>query len=220
MHIKRLLAIFFDKAVERTSIHDYLTSAVKLPKEQVLDVFRETKALLEGHFQLTSGLHSPQYFQCAKVLQYPKYLHLLCGEIAKHFEYADVELVISPAIGGVVVGTEVGRVLRVRTIFAERIDGKMQLRRGFEIHPGERVLVVEDVVTTGGSVFEIVDLVKKADARLAGVGYVVDRSNGKIAFEAKHFSVLQMDVVTYKPEECPMCKEGGTAIKPGSRGNY
>lgn len=193
---------------------------MKLPNEQVLDVFRETKALLEGHFQLTSGLHSAQYFQCAKVLQYPKYLHLLCGEIAKHFEYADVELVISPAIGGVVVGTEVGRMLRVRTIFAERIDGKMQLRRGFEIHPGERVLVVEDVVTTGGSVFEIVDLVKKADARLAGVGYVVDRSNGKILFEAKHFSVLQMDVVTYKPEECPLCKEGGTAIKPGSRGNY
>lgn len=193
---------------------------MKLPKEQVLDIFRETKALLEGHFQLTSGLHSPQYFQCAKVLQYPKYLHLLCGEIAKHFEYADVELVISPAIGGVVVGTEVGRMLRVRTIFAERIDGTMQLRRGFEIHPGERVLVVEDVVTTGGSVFEIVDLVKKADARLAGVGYIVDRSNGKILFDVKHFSVLQMDVVTYKPEECPLCKEGGKAIKPGSRGNY
>ncbi|MCX6133226.1 MAG: orotate phosphoribosyltransferase [Ignavibacteriales bacterium] len=211
---------FFNEAVERFSIHYYHTSAVKLPKEQILDIFRETKALLEGHFQLTSGLHSPQYFQCAKVLQYPKYLHLLCGEIAKHFEYADIELVISPAIGGVVVGTEVGRMLRARTIFAERIDGKMQLRRGFEIHPGERTLVVEDVVTTGGSVFEIVDQVKKADARLAGVGYIVDRSNGKILFEAKHFSVLQMDVVTYKPEECPLCKEGGTAIKPGSRGNY
>ena len=193
---------------------------MKFPKEQILDIFRETNALLEGHFQLTSGLHSSQYFQCAKVLQYPKYLHLLCGEIAKHFEYADIELVISPAIGGVVVGTEVGRMLQVRTVFAERKDGKMELRRGFEIRPGERVLAVEDVVTTGGSVFEIVDLIKKADARLAGVGYVVDRSNGKISFDAKHFSVLQLDVVAHKPEECPMCKNGIPVTKPGSRGNY
>lgn len=193
---------------------------MKLPKEQILDIFRETKALLEGHFLLTSGLHSPQYFQCARVLQYPKYLHLFAGEIAKHFEYADVELVISPAIGGIVVGTEVGRMLRARTIFAERKDGKMDLRRGFEIHPGEHVLVVEDVVTTGGSVFEIVDVVKEADAKLTGVGYIVDRSNGKITFEAKHFSVLQMDVITYKPEGCPLCNDGIPVVKPGSRGNY
>jgi orotate phosphoribosyltransferase len=193
---------------------------VKLPREQVLDIFRETKALLEGHFQLTSGLHSNQYFQCAKVLQYPKYLHLLCGEIAKHFEYAEIEVVISPAIGGVVVGTEVGRMLQARTVFAERKDGKMELRRGFELRPGERVLAVEDVVTTGGSLFEIVDLIKKANATLAGVGYIVDRSNGKVTFDAKHFSVLQMDVVAHKPDECPMCKQGSPVTKPGSRGNY
>ena len=193
---------------------------MNLPKDQVLDIFRETKALLEGHFQLTSGLHSPQYFQCARVLQYPKYLHLFAGEIAKHFEYADVEVVISPAIGGIVVGTEVGRMMRVRTIFGERKDGKMDLRRGFELHPGERALIVEDVVTTGGSVFEVAELVKKGDARLAGVGYIVDRSNGRIKFDAKHFSVLQMDVVTYKPDACPLCKEGIPVVKPGSRGNY
>jgi orotate phosphoribosyltransferase len=193
---------------------------VKLPREQVLDIFRETKALLEGHFQLTSGLHSNQYFQCAKVLQYPKYLHLLCGEIAKHFEYAEIEVVVSPAIGGVVVGTEVGRMLQARTVFAERKDGKMELRRGFELRPGERVLAVEDVVTTGGSLFEIVDLIKKANATLAGVGYIVDRSNGKVTFDAKHFSVLQMDVVAHKPDECPMCKQGSPVTKPGSRGNY
>jgi orotate phosphoribosyltransferase len=193
---------------------------VNLPKDQVLDIFRETKALLEGHFQLTSGLHSPQYFQCARVLQYPKYLHLFAGEIAKHFEYADVEVVISPAIGGIVVGTEVGRMMRVRTIFGERKDGKMDLRRGFELHPGERALIVEDVVTTGGSVFEVAELVKKGDARLAGVGYIVDRSNGRIKFDAKHFSALQMDVVAYKPDECPLCKEGIPVVKPGSRGNY
>ncbi|MBI3586243.1 MAG: orotate phosphoribosyltransferase [Ignavibacteriales bacterium] len=186
----------------------------------MLDIFRETKALLEGHYQLTSGLHSPQYFQCARVLQYPKYLHLFAGEIAKHFEYADVEVVISPAIGGIVVGTEVGRMMRARTLFSERKDGKMELRRGFELKPGERTLIVEDVVTTGGSVFEVVELVKQANAKLAGVGYIVDRSNGKIQFEAKHFSVLQLEVVTYKPEECPLCKDGSPAIKPGSRGNY
>ncbi len=193
---------------------------MKLPKEQILEVFRETKALLEGHFQLTSGLHSNQYFQCAKVLQYPRYLHLLAGEIAKHFEYSDIEVVLSPAIGGVVVGTEVGRMLGARTLFAERKDGKMELRRGFEVRPSERCLVVEDVVTTGGSIFEVVDLVKKDQGVLAGVGYIVDRSNGKISFESKHFSVLQLDVVAYKPEECPLCAKGIPVVKPGSRGNY
>jgi len=188
-----------------------------LPKEDILQIFRETDALLDGHFLLTSGLHSPHYFQCAKVLQYPKYLHLFAGEIVKHFEQREIELVISPAIGGIVVGTEVGRMLEARTIFAERENGVMSLRRGFGIKKGERVLVVEDVVTTGGSVKEIIELVKKAEAALAGVGYIVDRSNGKTTFDAKTFSILQMDVVTYTPESCPLCKEGTPAVKPGSR---
>ena len=190
---------------------------MKLPKEDLLDIFRQTNALLEGHFLLTSGLHSPQYFQCAKVLQYPKYLHLLSGEIAKHFEFSEIELVISPAIGGIVVGTEVGRMMDTRTIFAERENNVMMLRRGFEIKKGERVLVVEDVVTTGGSVNEIIQLVKEAGAKLAGVGYIVDRSNGKTLFNTKAYSVLKMDVVTYKAEACPMCKQGIPAVKPGSR---
>jgi orotate phosphoribosyltransferase len=190
---------------------------MKLPKEEILQIFRETNALLDGHFLLTSGLHSPHYFQCAKVLQYPKYLHLLAGEIAKYFEQSEIELVISPAIGGVVVGTEVGRMLGARTIFAERENGVLTLRRGFGIKKGERVLAVEDVVTTGGSVKEIIQLVEKAGATLAGVGYIVDRSKGKIMFDAKIFSVLQMDVVTYTPETCPLCKEGTQAVKPGSR---
>ena len=188
-----------------------------LPKEDILQIFRETDALLDGHFLLTSGLHSPHYFQCAKVLQYPKYLHLFAGEIVKHFEQREIELVISPAIGGIVVGTEVGRMLEARTIFAERENGVMSLRRGFGIKKGERVLVVEDVVTTGGSVKEIIELVKKAEAALAGVGYIVDRSSGKTTFDAKTFSILQMDVVTYTPESCPLCKEGTPAVKPGSR---
>ena len=190
---------------------------MKLPKEEILQIFRETDALLDGHFLLTSGLHSPHYFQCAKVLQYPQYLHLFSGEIAKHFEDSEIELVISPAIGGIVVGTEVGRMLEARTIFAERENGVMSLRRGFGIKKGERVLAVEDVVTTGGSVKEIIQLVEKAGATLAGVGYIVDRSSGKTTFNAKTFSVLQMDVVTYTPESCPLCKLGTPAVKPGSR---
>ncbi len=193
---------------------------MKLLKDQILEIFRETKALLEGHFLLTSGLHSQQYFQCARVLQYPKYLHLFAGEIAKHFEHGNIELLISPAIGGIVVGTEVGRMMNVRTIFTERRNGKMQLRRGFELHPGERTLIVEDVITTGGSVLEVAELVKRANSRLAGIGSIVDRGNGTIKFKSKHFSVLQLEVVTYKPDECPLCKEGIELVKPGSRGNY
>jgi orotate phosphoribosyltransferase len=191
---------------------------MKLPQEEILDIFRQTNALLDGHFLLTSGLHSPNYFQCAKVLQYPKYLHLFAGEIAKHFEYSEIELVISPAVGGVVVGTEVGRMLGARTIFGEREGNEMKLRRGFEIKKGERVLVVEDVITTGGSVREIIQLVSAAGATLAGVGYIVDRSNGKVDFDAKMFPVLKLDVITYQPHQCPLCASGGTAIKPGSRG--
>ncbi len=188
-----------------------------LTKEELLQIFRDTNALLDGHFLLTSGLHSPQYFQCAKVLQHPKYLHLLSGEIVRHFEHSGITLVISPAIGGIVVGTEVGRMLDARTIFAERENGVMSLRRGFEIQKDNRVLAVEDVVTTGGSVSEIIRLVEKAGATLAGVGYIVDRSSGKTSFAASTFSVLQMDVVTYAPEACPLCKKGTPAVKPGSR---
>jgi orotate phosphoribosyltransferase len=191
---------------------------MKLPKDQILEIFKETNALLEGHFVLTSGLHSPHYFQCAKVLQYPKYLHLLAGDIAKHYEYSEVELVISPAVGGIVVGTEIGRVLGTRTIFAEREQGVMKLRRGFEIKKGERVLVVEDVVTTGGSVEEIINLVAAADAKLVGVGCIVDRSNGKTQFDAKFYSVMEMEVLTYNESEIPESLNEIPISKPGSRG--
>jgi orotate phosphoribosyltransferase len=191
---------------------------MKLPKDQILQIFKETDALLEGHFVLTSGLHSPHYFQCAKVLQYPKYLHLLAGDIAKHYEYSEVEVVVSPAVGGIVVGTEIGRVLGVRTIFAERENGEMKLRRGFSFKKGERVLVVEDVVTTGGSVEEVCALVTNAGAKLVGIGCIVDRSNGKAQFDAKFYSVMEMDVQTYKVEEIPESLAAVPISKPGSRG--
>lgn len=192
---------------------------MELNKERILEIFRASGALLDGHFQLTSGLHSPHYFQCAKVLQYPEYLHTFSQLIADRFAGQNVDLVISPAIGGIVVGTEVGRVLGVRTIFTERADKIMQLRRGFEIKTGERVLVVEDVVTTGGSVFEVIEVAKKAGGIIAGAACIVDRSNGKVRFEGTQTSILQMDVVTYQPENCPLCAAGTKAVKPGSRGN-
>lgn len=179
--------------------------------------------MLEGHFQLTSGLHSNQYFQCAKVLQYPRYCDMICRDIASRYAGMRIDVVASPALGGVVVGQEVGRQLGARTIFAERKDGVMQLRRGFEIRNGERVLACEDVVTTGGSVAEVISIARKAGGNIVGAGFVVDRSNGRVRLQLDpggvQFSILQMDVVAYRPDECPLCKQGLPVVKPGSRGN-
>ncbi|MBN1347948.1 orotate phosphoribosyltransferase [candidate division KSB1 bacterium] len=188
-----------------------------MEKQKILDIFMKSEALLEGHFLLTSGLHSPQYFQCAKVLQYPRYTEQLCCVIADHFKDSNIHTVISPAIGGIVVGQEVARLLGVRSIFAERENTQMSLRRGFDVKPGENVLVVEDVVTTGGSVKEVIELVKSAGSSLAGVGFIVDRSSGKAKFGSDQFSVLQMEVVVYQPDQCPLCKQGLPLVKPGSR---
>ena len=188
-----------------------------------LSLFKQTGALLEGHFQLTSGLHSNQYFQCAKVLQHPEHCEALCGELAAAFRGLEVDAVIAPAMGGIVVAQEVGRQLRKRSMFTERKEGSMQLRRGFEIRRGERVLVCEDVVTTGGSVLEVIDIVRRNEGKVAGVAYIVDRSGGKVKFKTEpgglQYPVLTMDVVTYKPEACPLCAAGIPVVKPGSRSN-
>jgi orotate phosphoribosyltransferase len=191
--------------------------------EELLKIFRETGALLEGHFQLTSGLHSNQYFQCAKVLQYPRHCESLCGVIAAEFAQAGIDVVVAPALGGIVVGQEAGRQLGARTIFAERKDGVMQLRRGFEIRSGERVLACEDVITTGGSIAEVIAIARNAGGRVVGAASIVDRSNGKVALPVdaggKQYSILRMDVVAYKPDQCPLCAQGIPVMKPGSRGN-
>lgn len=191
--------------------------------QDLLAVFKDTGALLEGHFQLTSGLHSDRYFQCAKVLQYPRHTEHLCGILAARFRGARIDVVVAPALGGIVVGQEVGRQLGVRTIFTERKDGAMHLRRGFTIAPGERALVCEDVVTTGGSVFEVIEIVRKNGGTVAGVGFIVDRSGGTVKFPVaeggEQASLLTMDVVAYKPEACPLCAAGVPVTKPGSRGN-
>lgn len=190
-----------------------------MTNSETLAMFKSSGALLDGHFRLTSGRHSNSYFQCAKVLQYPEYLSAICGEIAGFFKGSGITTVISPAIGGIVVGTEVGRQLGVKTIFAERKEGTMMIRRGFSIDPSEQVLVVEDVITTGGSVAEVIELVRAAGATVAGVASVVDRSNGKVRLADRQFSLLTMEVVSYAPEECPLCKEGIPIYAPGSRTN-
>jgi len=192
-----------------------------MTRDDVLSVFKDSGALLEGHFQLTSGLHSAQYFQCAKVLQYPRYAEMLCGAIAREFRSQAPAVVIAPAIGGIVVGQEVGRQLGARTMFTERKDGIMQLRRGFEIRSGESVLVCEDVVTTGGSVREVIDIVNALDGYVIGVGYIVDRSDGAVQFSiadgGKQYALLHMNVVAYDPGACPLCGKGLPVMKPGSR---
>ncbi|MEJ5350218.1 MAG: orotate phosphoribosyltransferase [Melioribacteraceae bacterium] len=189
-----------------------------MTNNQILDIFLKTNALLNGHFLLTSGRHSNQYFQCALVLQYPEYNELICSLIANHFKDYDIDVVISPAIGGIVVGQEVARQLNKKSIFAEREDKALTLRRGFNIEEGKRYLICEDVVTTGGSVFEVMDIVRNNGGIVAGVGYIVDRSNNKVNFGVPQFSTLQLDVVSYLPDECPLCKENKIPlIKPGSR---
>lgn len=185
--------------------------------EQVLQLFRETEALLDGHFQLTSGLHSPQYFQCAKVLQYPPHAEKLCRMAQQNFSPQRLDAVIAPAVGGIIVAHEVGRLLKTRVLFAERQEGKMSLRRGFQIAVGEKILVCEDVVTTGGSVQEVIDMVREAGGEVIGVFCIVDRSNGKANFGAPLLSTLQLAPETYSPENCPLCAAGSTAQKPGSR---
>lgn len=188
-----------------------------LSENEILEIFKKSGALLEGHFLLTSGRHSNVYFQCAKVLQYPEYTEALCSIIAAKFKNTDIDTVISPAMGGIIVGQETARLLNKRSIFAEREDKALTLRRGFSLKEGEKVLVCEDVVTTGGSVFEVIEIVKNAGAVVAGVGFIVDRSNGKVDFGYPQISTMKMNVISYDASECPMCKEGTPAVKPGSR---
>jgi orotate phosphoribosyltransferase len=185
--------------------------------QEILKIFQDTQALLEGHFLLTSGRHSNKYFQCAKVLQHTKQTSEICSIIAEEYKDKNIDTVIAPAIGGIVVGQEVARQLGSRFIWAEREDGSMKLRRSFEINEGERILVCEDVVTTGGSVKEVINIAKESGAEIVGVGVIVDRSNGKADFGVPMKSTLQLEVVSFEPDNCPICKEGLELVKPGSR---
>lgn len=187
--------------------------------EEVMKKFEEAGAIQKGHFKLTTGVHSDTYIQCAQVMQHPEFMHNLCSELGRKFRGDDVDVIVGPAIGGIIMAHVMARVLGpwVRAIFTERENGKMTLRRSFEINQGEKVLVVEDITTTGSSVREVMDIVKSRQGKVVGVGVLIDRSGGRVDFGVKTKKLLTIDIKTYLPEKCPLCKKGIPVVKPGSR---
>jgi orotate phosphoribosyltransferase len=189
--------------------------------EGVLNVFRSTGAYLTGHFRLTSGLHSPEYLQCALVLQHPQYAEKLGQKLAAALRTAagsqKIDVVASPAIGGLIIGHEAARALGTRFIFAERDAGKMSLRRGFEVTPGETAVVVEDVITTGGSTREVIEALRQRGVRVLAAGSIIDRSGGKVDLGLPRVALETLSVVSHPPESCPLCAQGIPVVKPGSR---
>jgi len=179
----------------------------------------QTGAHLKGHFLLSSGLHSDQYFQCAKLLQYPDLAEQAGAALAEIFKTEPVDVVVAPAMGGLIIGHEVARALGVRFVFGERAgeENKLAIRRGFEITPGERVLLVEDVITTGGSILELRDLITSFGGKIAGFASVVDRTSQPVDFGAPYRALIKVRVNTYKPDSCPFCAQGSKPVKPGSR---
>lgn len=188
-----------------------------MTEKQVLELFVKYSALLKGHFRLSSGLHSGQYLQCALMLQYPDMAEKFAKELANKFSKDRIGVVIGPAMGGITLAYEVARALGARGIFAEREAGAMTLRRGFSVAPGERALVVEDVVTTGASTKEVAEIVKTAGAEVAGVGCIIDRSEAPIDFGARFERLAKIKADLFKEEACPLCKSGAPIAKPGSR---
>lgn len=188
-----------------------------MPQVDVKQLLIDFDGLLNGHFCLTSGLHSDTYFQCAKLYQYPPVVKTIAGELAKKLKGLEFDTVVSPAIGGIIFGYEVAAATDKRNLFVERKDGEMQLRRGYLLKKGERVLIVEDVITTARTIFETIEALKPFEIELAGVACIVDRSAGKLKDKLNITSLLQVDPVTYTPEECPLCKLGIEITKPGSR---
>lgn len=190
-----------------------------MTEKEVEDLLIETRAIMEGHFLLTSGLHSPRYVEKFNVLQKPVYTEKLCRAMAEKFKDANIETVVGPVTGGILLAHETGKALGTRAIFTERENGKMTFRRGFTLHEGERVLIVEDIVTTGGSIREVIDVVKEHGGVPVAVSMLVDRSGGKATFgDVPSTALLHMDVQTYKPEECPLCKAGIPMTKRGRTG--
>jgi orotate phosphoribosyltransferase len=187
-----------------------------MTRDELLDLYRRSGALLEGHFRLTSGLHSPGYLQCALVLQYPRHAEALGRAIAERTRELRPTVVLSPALGGVVIGHEVARALGVRAIFAERQDGALMLRRGFIVSENDRVLVVEDVVTTGGSTRETIQVARAAGGQVVGAASIVNRGTGG-QLDVPYVALLEIALPTYEPDTCPLCAQGLPVVKPGSR---
>mgnify|MGYP001270417256 CR=1 FL=1 len=188
-----------------------------MTRDELLDLFRRSGALLEGHFRLSSGLHSPGYLQSALVLQHPDRAEALGRALAARVRDLRPTVVLSPALGGIVIGQEVGRALGVRAIFAERVDGTLALRRGFALGPSDRVLVVEDVLTTGGSTRETMKVAAAAGGHVVGAVAIIDRSGGAARFEVPLHALVDVDLPTYQPDACPLCAQGSSVVKPGSR---
>lgn len=187
-------------------------------QEEILKIFRQKGVLLEGHFRLTSGRHAAYYMQCAKILQYPEIAGPLCAQLAAGFADQRIDVVAGPALGAVIIAYEAARELKAKAVFTERENGVMTLRRGFSVNPGDRVLVVEDVVTTGGSVKEVIAVMTELGAEVVGVGVLVDRSNGKTDFGVPLQALVAMEIESYEPEGCPLCAAGRLpVVKPGSR---
>lgn len=188
-----------------------------MDKQEVIDILKNSGALLEGHFKLRSGLHSNRFFQAALLLQYPDKAEVTCAALAEHFRDQNVEVVISPAVGGLIVGQEVARALGVRAIFADKENGELVLKRGFAIRPGERVLVAEDVITRGGRVQQTIDLVRQHGGTVVGVAVIVDRSSGEASFDVPHHALLALELETYEPDTCPLCAAKMPMDTPGSK---
>ncbi len=188
-----------------------------ITQEEVLQMLKDKNAYLEGHFRLSSGRHAGKYMQCAKIMQYPEDFGKLCAELASYFKDENITLVAGPAVGAVIFSYEMGRALGVKTIFAEREDGVMTFRRGFEVSPEDRVLVVEDVITTGGSCKEVIKAVQAIGATVVSAASIVDRSAGKVDMGVPFKALLSMEIESYEEDECPLCKQGMPIVKPGSR---
>jgi orotate phosphoribosyltransferase len=187
-----------------------------MPREQLLEIFRKTKALQRGHFELASGLHSGHYFQCAQFLQYPQLAAKVTKQLAARFAGKRPTVAVGPAIGGVLVAYEMARALNIRSIYAERVDAEMQLRRGFAVTKADRVVIVEDVITTGESARKVCEVVEATGAKVIGVGVIVDRSGGAVKFPGlKYERLLVLNFEHFKPHDCPLCKEHVPLTHPG-----
>ncbi|MGQ9487038.1 MAG: orotate phosphoribosyltransferase [Armatimonadota bacterium] len=185
--------------------------------DEILQIFRDCGAILHGHFRLSSGKHSDTYFEKFQVLQYPRYVQQLCGELAERFRAEPVDVVVGPTTGGVIIAYEVARQLGTRAIYAEREGQKRVLRRGFTLLPNERVLVVDDILTTGGSVREVLEMLEPYRVQLVGVGILVDRTGGQVLMGTRLEALLPLSVQSWQPEQCPLCQQGEPITEPGSR---
>ena len=186
-------------------------------QHEIFEIFEKAKALLKGHFLLSSGLHSDLYFEKFQVLQHPEYVEILCQKLASLFKDDKIEVVVGPTTGGIIIAYEVAKNLKTRSIFAESGGEGRVFKRGFSLRQGERVLIVDDILTTGKSLNEVIDLVRKHDGEIIGIGLLLDRSGGKVDFGYPLKPLAITEVKNYSPDECPLCKKGEPLVKPGSR---